>query len=116
MKLKLILLAVFAAILCNSCGVTSPTERAGAGLLARPCVASVVHDGTGNVTDVVPAAGCVRSDEPRRNPSFVIGHGNVREPIKEVGSYIVFGDGTTTCYGPPIPSPARCVCTATPCP
>jgi len=31
-------------------------------------------------------------------------------------SGITFGDGTTTCYGPPVPSPARCVCTKKPCP
>jgi hypothetical protein len=29
---------------------------------------------------------------------------------------ITFGDGTTTCYGPPVPSPARCICTKAPCP
>jgi hypothetical protein len=31
-------------------------------------------------------------------------------------SGITFGNGTTTCYGPPVPSTPWCVCTKAPCP
>ena len=31
-------------------------------------------------------------------------------------SGITFGNGTTTCYGPPVPSKPWCVCTQAPCP
>ena len=31
-------------------------------------------------------------------------------------SGITFGNGTTTCYGPPVPSKPWCVCTKAPCP
>ena len=115
MKLKLVLVAMFAAILSSSCGVPMAQTQSGVAALP-PCVADVIRDPGGKVIDVVPAAGCVKSDIPRRNPLFVIGQGNNRELVKEVGSYITFGEGTTTCYGPPIPSPPMCVCTRAPCP
>jgi len=113
MKPKVFVISICAALLCSSCAQNQTVSTA-AGLPA--CVAAVTRDSNGNITDVVPGPNCVRSDVPRRNPEFVIGHGNAREPLKEVGSYITFGGGTTTCYGPPIPSPAMCVCTSPPCP
>lgn len=36
--------------------------------------------------------------------------------LKNNENSVTFGDGTTTCYGPPIPNPPMCVCTRTPCP
>jgi hypothetical protein len=38
------------------------------------------------------------------------------QPVQFLEGSITFGTGTTTCYGPPIPTPAYCVCTASPCP
>jgi hypothetical protein len=38
------------------------------------------------------------------------------QPVLFLPGSITFGKGTTTCYGPPIPTPAYCVCTAQPCP
>jgi len=37
------------------------------------------------------------------------------KPVLYVDS-VTFGSGTTTCYGPPNPSPAMCICTEQPCP
>jgi hypothetical protein len=51
---------------------------------------------------------CMVEDAPGK--LFVNG-----EPLQHAES-ITFGTGTTTCYGPPIPSPPRCVCTRRPCP
>jgi hypothetical protein len=81
------------------------------------CVAAVIRDSSGKVTDVVPAAGCHKGGGPGSNVVlFVIGPQNKREPLQENSGSITFGTGTTTCYGPPIPSPPRCVCKALPCP
>jgi hypothetical protein len=38
------------------------------------------------------------------------------QPVQYLEGSITFGTGTTTCYGPPIPTPAYCVCTEQPCP
>jgi hypothetical protein len=38
------------------------------------------------------------------------------QPVLNLQGSITFGTGTTTCYGPPNPTPAYCVCTAAPCP
>jgi len=114
MKAKELFLSICATILCCSCAAPAAKnepQMTAAGLPA--CVAAVVRDSNGKVTDVVPAAGCHTG---LGQGLFVVGPQNRREPIREVNEYITFGSGTTTCYGPPIPSPPRCVCTALPCP
>lgn len=74
------------------------------------CVVELIFDNNGNLADI-------HTD----TPGCEMGQGNVMingEPLQNNTSPngITFGDGTTTCYGPPVPSPARCVCTKKPCP
>jgi hypothetical protein len=38
------------------------------------------------------------------------------KPLLYLNGSVTFGTGTSTCYGPPIPNPPFCVCTAQPCP
>lgn len=93
------------------------------------CIAHLIFDKKGNVIDVTAdnAPGYVPTGDEvpctvgspvvtPTNPNgdiFVNG-----APLKNnTGPHgITFGTGTTTCYGPSIPSPAKCVCTKTPCP
>jgi hypothetical protein len=114
--MKPFLLGICAATLCCSCATKN--EPGVTATMLPTCVASVVRDSsTGKVTDVIPAAGCHSGGGPGSNlVLFVVGPGNARERLRENSEYITFGGGTTTCYGPPSPSPPRCVCTATPCP
>lgn len=118
MKLKVFLLSICATILCCSCA-TPEAKRATAVPPPRlpTCVAAVIRDSNGKVTDVVPAAGCHRGGGPDSNVAlFIVGPQNRREPVREINEYVTFGNGTTTCYGPPVPNPPRCVCTELPCP
>ncbi len=73
------------------------------------CVARLIYDGNGKLVDVTTDPPCVTysgpvsvNGQPLQNNSGANG--------------ITFGNGTTTCYGPPVPSPARCICTRAPCP
>jgi hypothetical protein len=90
------------------------------------CVASLTFDKHGNVIDVsgvVNANGYVPdpNDPSQTNCTVktmtdpIMVNGN---PLKNnTGPHgITFGTGTSTCYGPSIPSPAKCICTALPCP
>lgn len=93
------------------------------------CIAHLVFDKKGIVIDVTTsnAPGYVPGPDetnctvasPVATPSNpnadIIVNG---APLKNnTGAHgITFGTGTTTCYGPSIPSPAKCVCTKTPCP
>jgi len=88
------------------------------------CTAHLVFDKKGNVIDVTTDPPCVSGSpghldsngQPSSFPTENITIGGV--PLKNnTGPHgITFGTGTTTCYGPGIPSPARCFCTASPCP
>ena len=86
------------------------------------CSAHLIFDKKGNVIDVTvdpSTPTCVvgsPGDPTSQFPTTDIVIGGV--PLKNnTGPHgITFGTGTTTCYGPGIPSPARCICTALPCP
>jgi hypothetical protein len=107
-------LALGALILCCSCATEKPHQFT---TTLPTCVASVQRDSAGRVIDVTPAANCHKGGGPGSNlVLFVTGPGGARERLRENSEYIVFGEGTTTCYGPPIPSPPVCVCTRMPCP
>ena len=79
------------------------------------CLVDLVFDGNGNVVDVQNVAGssCIRYEGP-----VTVTIGNNTGPLKNNTSPhgLTFGNGTTTCYGPPIPSTPRCICTQAPCP
>jgi hypothetical protein len=86
------------------------------------CIAHLVFDKKGTVIDVTTsdAPGYVPGpDETHCTAVSVAGDIIVNgAPLKNnTGPHgITFGTGTTTCYGPSIPSPAKCVCTRSPCP
>ena len=67
------------------------------------CLVELIYDARGNLADVKPITpGCV----------VTIGNPTVNgQPLRNnTGRYgITFGDGSGTCYGPPVPDPARCV-------
>jgi hypothetical protein len=75
------------------------------------CTAHLIFDKHGNVSDVTTDPPCVTGSPV----GDIIVNG---APLKNnTGPHgITFGTGTSTCYGPSIPSPAKCVCTASPCP
>jgi hypothetical protein len=93
------------------------------------CIAHLIFDKKGNVIDVTAstAPGFVPTGDetncsvgspvvtPSNPNADIIVNG---APLKNnTGPHgITFGTGTTTCYGPSIPSPAKCVCTRLPCP
>jgi hypothetical protein len=86
------------------------------------CIAHLIFDKKGIIIDVTTsnAPGYVPSgDETPCTAVSVTGdiivNGN---PLKNnTGPHgITFGNGTSTCYGPSIPSPAKCICTKSPCP
>jgi hypothetical protein len=121
MKPKVLFYFVVAALLCGSCAAPatkSDPQRAALGL--GKCVAEVKKDDQGKVIDVIPADGCVKGGGPGSKVQLSVvvtpGNPNRRQPVQAVNEWITFGEGTTTCYGPPIPSPPMCVCTAAPCP
>ena len=126
MKPKLMFLAMFAAVLSLSCvsnsrGVSAGTKEPGASAnLFRPitltrtalvaggkCLAKLTYDKSGDLISVETDPPCVVG----QGPLVVNG-----QALQDNPDSITFGSGTTTCYGPPIPSPPRCVCTRTPCP
>jgi hypothetical protein len=86
------------------------------------CIAHLIFDKKGNVIDVTannapgytPGTGQTDCTAVSVTGDIIV-NGN---PLKNnTGPHgITFGTGTTTCYGPSIPSPARCICTASPCP
>ncbi len=143
MKPKLVLLAMFAAILCysfvnNSLGLSQEKAAPGnvhqrtKGLERRElvadgkCVALLKYDpvddskfkvdlDTGNsLNDKNCTAGNAADPANPADPATKLSVNG--KPLTYNSGSITFGDGTTTCYGPPIPSPPRCVCTAKPCP
>jgi hypothetical protein len=85
------------------------------------CIATLIFDSAGNLFDVtaVNAPGApgdtdcqVRS--PDTDHPLLINGKPLRNNTSPFG--ITYGDGTTTCYGPPIPSIPKCICTKSPCP
>ena len=75
------------------------------------CIAHLIFDASGKLADVTTEPPCITYS----GPVTVTPDG---KPLQNNTSPngITFGNGTTTCYGPPVPSPARCVCTKAPCP
>lgn len=88
-------------------------------LAGGKCTATLVFDSNGDVSDIInptpipPNTNCLVGSPTSDNPVLVNG-----TPLRNnSGPYgITFGNGTTTCYGPPRPSTPKCICTATPCP
>lgn len=77
------------------------------------CVAILHYDAAGILIDVTTdTPGCL-AGEPASGVVLVNG-----EPLRNNSSPlgITFGNGTTTCYGPPVPSIPKCICTRAPCP
>jgi len=81
------------------------------------CLAHLTFDGNGNVDitadPLVPGLPCEVGSPSDENPLLING-----EPLRNNTSPngITFGNGTTTCYGPPIPTVPKCICTKSPCP
>jgi len=81
------------------------------------CLADLIYDEMGVLVDVQVAQENTNSSCRAGSPSsgVVLVNG---EPLRNNSGPlgITFGNGTTTCYGPPVPSIPRCICTAAPCP
>jgi len=88
------------------------------------CIAHLIFDKKGTLIDVTAdnAPGYVPNPALGETPCTAVSvTGDIivnNAPLKNnTGPHgITFGTGTSTCYGPSIPSPAKCVCTKTPCP
>jgi hypothetical protein len=92
------------------------------------CVAHLTFDKHGNVANVTTDEPCASG-----SPGHLDSHGVMSNfPTEQITIKVngvdqplqnnngphgnTWGTGTTTCYGPSIPSPAKCVCTVSPCP
>ena len=77
------------------------------------CVANLVYDAAGNVVNVTTNTPGCSVGSPSGGTLMING-----APLKNNTSPhgITFGNGTTTCYGPPVPSIPKCICTSAPCP
>ena len=78
------------------------------------CAANLIYDAAGNVVDVTTnTPGCFVGSPTVARPLLING-----EPLRNNTNPhgITFGNGTSTCYGPPVPSIPKCICTAAPCP
>jgi hypothetical protein len=77
------------------------------------CVAELHFDQRGVLVDVTTnTPGCIAGSP---EDGIVVVNGEpLRNNTGPLG--ITFGNGTTTCYGPPVPSIPRCICTRAPCP
>lgn len=75
------------------------------------CVAHLFFNPSGKLVDVTTDPPCFAGSAVA---GLFIGLEEVRNNTGPHG--LSFGNNTTTCYGPPSPSPPRCVCTKTPCP
>ncbi|MDP1756766.1 MAG: hypothetical protein Q8L38_04865, partial [Pseudohongiella sp.] len=76
------------------------------------CEINKTFDASGNLTDITLPSGstCILA----RPESVLLNGLPLRNNTSRNG--ITFGNGTTTCYGPPTPKTPWCVCTAAPCP
>ncbi|MGH8512190.1 MAG: hypothetical protein ACREU8_12645 [Gammaproteobacteria bacterium] len=75
------------------------------------CIAHLFFDASGKLVDVTTDPPCF---EGSADGGLFIGPDEVHNNTGPHG--ISFGGNTSTCYGPPSPSPPRCVCTKAPCP
>jgi len=83
------------------------------------CIAHFIYDPNGVLVDITTesiaptAIDCFVGSPSDASPLLING-----EPLRNNTSPngITFGNGTTTCYGPPTPSVPRCICTKKPCP
>lgn len=126
MSCKLFFLAIAVGFFSVSCGTpVAPPEKTDdlrafavtpitrTELVAgKQCVAKLTFDTDGHLIDVDTDFPCHKG----MAQLFIVGPQNKREPLQNNPGGITFGTGTTTCYGPPYPSPPRCVCTKLPCP
>ena len=125
MKFRLIFLVLFATLLPSCYQVISVQSDKGGGSAVSPfqtipltrtalvaggkCIAKLTYK-NGEITEVnTDTQGCFVGEA--KSPLMVNG-----QPLQNNAESITFGTGTTTCYGPPYPSPPRCICTAQPCP
>jgi hypothetical protein len=76
------------------------------------CTAHLSFDGNGNLVNVTTEPPCVTKDDP--NADVLVNGTPLRNNTSPFG--ITFGNGTSTCYGPPVPTKPLCVCTKSPCP
>ena len=129
MKVELVVLAMCAALSGVACSALkcghSPTppgvggkcgEQLAVGgkcveelVFGGKCRAKLTYDGDGKLINV-------DTDPPCFSGEAIRGLSVNGEPLVENTGSITFGTGTTRCYGPPIPSPPKCICTKTPCP
>jgi hypothetical protein len=127
MKPTLVLVAMVAAILTfSACYYSRPSPFIPAGWILKDtgatpvpisrtelvaggkCVAKLTYNKEGELTKVeTDTKGCFVGQK-----SLLVN----KEPLLHNSDSITFGKGTTTCYGPPFPDPAMCVCTEEPCP
>jgi len=118
MKSGLVLLAMCVALSGFCC---SPPRSEMAGGKCKPghtpggrCAYKPKCDASGGLIDVDTDPPCFKGKAEGASALRVNG-----EPLIEKESqidWITFGTGTSTCYGPPIPSPPICICTKAPCP
>jgi hypothetical protein len=122
MKNKVVLLAMFTAIVAYDCFSISPGISADSpGGSFQPvvlerrelvaggkCVAKLTFS-KGVITKVESETKSCYYGEDKKG--LLLNN----KPVLYVDS-VTFGSGTTTCYGPPNPAPAMCICTAQPCP
>ena len=86
------------------------------------CIAHLIFDKKGTMIDVttsnapgyVPGVGEVDCTAVSVTGDILVNNAPLKNNTGTHG--ITFGTGTTTCYGPSVPSPAKCVCTKLPCP
>lgn len=80
------------------------------------CKVTKIFDANGNLADITLGEGstCVLArPDPILNP-LMLGDQPLQNNTSRDG--ITFGNGTTTCYGPPTPKTPLCICTKAPCP
>jgi hypothetical protein len=94
-------------------------------LAGGKCKATLLLDAGGHMADfdglptpIPPYTGPCFSGSGAVNIIVIENETPTQKPLQNNTSPhgITFGDGTTTCYGPPRPSVPKCVCTAQPCP
>jgi hypothetical protein len=84
------------------------------------CYADLTFDTKGKLTDVQLSSNPlnVSNNCVAWSADLIINTPSGPVPLKNNTSPygLTFGNGTSTCYGPPIPSPSKCICTKAPCP
>jgi hypothetical protein len=127
MKIRAVFIAICAVISSYSCVTTSRSvlnDSQDITILSKPapvakqekvangqCTAVVTYNNKGEI-DNVSSPDC----EVGQKILYITSDKRTFYELKHSSESITFGGATTTCYGPPYPSPPRCVCTAQPCP